>query len=262
MNNKTMYYIASLVLFIVGVAIIGIHVNNYRSSETYTNLSGTTGSDENLLVTGRITATSRGHQLGRSMFPDSLGNVILTPENSGQVRIKGDTVIDGAVMGQSLCLGNDKTTCINKTTIDNVNRFQQTYQQEQPAIYRSSVNGTKCLDVAGANPRDGNKIQMWDCNGTGAQKFTYSPTTKQVKNVATGKCLDVERGVNANGTRIQLMSCNPDNVNQKFSFNPVTNAFHWVGNPARCVDRPNGSTANGAEIRLWDCNSSHAQTWY
>ena len=34
----------------------------------------------------------------------------------------------------------------------------------------SSWNG-KCIDVPGSRFEDGNRLQMWDCNGTGAQTF-------------------------------------------------------------------------------------------
>src|SRR4051812_25189051 len=32
----------------------------------------------------------------------------------------------------------------------------------------------KCLDVAGANTADGTAVQIYDCNGTGAQNWTRS----------------------------------------------------------------------------------------
>src|SRR5438067_9319349 len=34
-----------------------------------------------------------------------------------------------------------------------------------------NTNSGKCLDVAGGNPSDGTVVQLWDCNGTNAQKW-------------------------------------------------------------------------------------------
>ncbi|MGW5490396.1 carbohydrate-binding protein, partial [Streptosporangium sandarakinum] len=62
----------------------------------------------------------------------------------------------------------------------------------------------KCLDVAGANPADGTKVQLYTCNNTAAQNWTVSG--QQLK--ALGKCLDVAGGATTDGTKIQLYTCN------------------------------------------------------
>ncbi|MFF4229410.1 ricin-type beta-trefoil lectin domain protein [Streptomyces sp. NPDC001820] len=37
--------------------------------------------------------------------------------------------------------------------------------------------GGKCVDVAGANSANGTAVQLYDCNGTGAQQWRASQTT-------------------------------------------------------------------------------------
>ena len=64
----------------------------------------------------------------------------------------------------------------------------------------------KCLDVAGANSADGTAVQIYDCNGTGAQNWTRS-TDGTVK--ALGKCLDVSAGSVANGAKIPASQSSP-----------------------------------------------------
>src|SRR6186997_1097182 len=61
--------------------------------------------------------------------------------------------------------------------------------------------GGKCLDVAGSVSANGAKVQLYDCNGTGAQQWTIGDdgTIR-----ALGKCLDVAGGTNANGIKVQL----------------------------------------------------------
>ncbi|EDY67128.2 glycosyl hydrolase, partial [Streptomyces pristinaespiralis ATCC 25486] len=51
--------------------------------------------------------------------------------------------------------------------------------------------GGKCLDVAGGSSADGTAVQLWDCNGSAAQRWTLrSDGSVQ----ALGKCLDVTSG--------------------------------------------------------------------
>ena len=65
--------------------------------------------------------------------------------------------------------------------------------------------GGKCVDVAGAATANGTAIQLYDCNGTGAQRWSTANGT--LVNTGSGKCLDVTGGNTANGTRLQIWSC-------------------------------------------------------
>ena len=63
----------------------------------------------------------------------------------------------------------------------------------------------KCADVAGANSANGTAVQLYDCNGTGAQQWT---TNADGSIQSLGKCLDVTSASTADGTPIQLWDCN------------------------------------------------------
>jgi Ricin-type beta-trefoil lectin domain len=49
----------------------------------------------------------------------------------------------------------------------------------------------KCLDVRGAGRADGTPVQIFDCNGTGAQKWIYTGLGT-IFNLGSGKWLDVK----------------------------------------------------------------------
>jgi Ricin-type beta-trefoil lectin domain len=49
----------------------------------------------------------------------------------------------------------------------------------------------KCLDVRGGGTADGTPVQIFDCNGTGAQQWIYTGTGT-IFNLRSGKCLDVK----------------------------------------------------------------------
>ncbi|MET8446858.1 lectin [Streptomyces sp. NPDC005209] len=113
----------------------------------------------------------------------------------------------------------------------------------------------KCLDVAGANSADGTPVQLYDCNGTGAQQWTVG-TDGTIR--ALGKCLDVTGNSTADGAKAQLWTCT-GGANQKWT---VT-AAHDIVNPQadKCLDVTDNSSANGARAQIWSCTGAANQKW-
>ncbi|MFF5856472.1 lectin [Streptomyces sp. NPDC012751] len=113
----------------------------------------------------------------------------------------------------------------------------------------------KCLDVAGASSADGTPVQLYDCNGTGAQQWTVGGdgTIR-----ALGKCLDVTGGSTADGAKTQLWTCT-GGANQKWT---VT-AAHDIVNPQanKCLDVTDNNSANGSRIQIWSCGGGANQKW-
>jgi dienelactone hydrolase len=60
----------------------------------------------------------------------------------------------------------------------------------------------KCLNVAG----DGTGVNLWTCNGSGAQKWTVQAHGNGV-NTGSGKCLDAIGQGTGNGTGLQVYAC-------------------------------------------------------
>jgi beta-glucanase (GH16 family) len=114
--------------------------------------------------------------------------------------------------------------------------------------------GNKCVDVSGANTANGTAIQIWDCNGTGAQQWTRQGDTLR----ALGKCMDVMYGGTANDTKVWLWDCNGTGA-QVWQ----VGANNTLRNPqsGRCLDLPNGNTANGNQLIIWDCHGGTNQQW-
>src|SRR5271166_4665026 len=139
------------------------------------------------------------------------------------------------------------------------------YDLDTPSVvkarYRSAGpirgNGGKCIDDAGAATNDGTAIQIWTCNGTTGQNWTWNSSDGTLH--ILGKCMDVTGGGTANGTQIQLWDCNGTGAqqwrwrNQNRLVNPQS---------GRCLDVTGGSTADGTQLQIWDCNDTAAQAWY
>ena len=118
----------------------------------------------------------------------------------------------------------------------------------------SVLNANKCVDDANSSSTDGNKVEIWDCNGGGNQNWTLASNgTIQIY----GKCLDITGASTANGALVELWTCNGGG-NQVWT---VTNGT--LVNPAsgRCLDDPGFTTTNGTQLDLWDCNNGSNQHW-
>ncbi|MEV6108011.1 family 16 glycosylhydrolase [Streptomyces sp. NPDC051940] len=116
--------------------------------------------------------------------------------------------------------------------------------------------GGKCLDVAGANTANGTAVQLYDCNGTAAQRWTVG-SDGTIR--ALGKCLDAAAAGTADGTRVQLWECNGTGA-QRWAYN--AGSHDVVNVPAnKCLDVKDWSTANGAATQLWTCTGGANQKW-
>jgi beta-glucanase (GH16 family) len=113
----------------------------------------------------------------------------------------------------------------------------------------------KCIDIPGANPADGTQLQIWDCNGTVAQQWTFA-TDGTVR--AMGKCMDVAWGSTANGANIQIVGCN-GNPAQQFVLSAAGDLVNPQAN--KCVDVRDWNSANGAKLQLWECTGGANQKW-
>jgi hypothetical protein len=61
------------------------------------------------------------------------------------------------------------------------------------------------MDLTSAGTANGTQVQLYDCNGTAAQKWTYTSGT--LVNPVSGRCLDATGASSANGTRLQIWDC-------------------------------------------------------
>ncbi|MFE4049087.1 ricin-type beta-trefoil lectin domain protein [Streptomyces sp. YIM B13518] len=115
--------------------------------------------------------------------------------------------------------------------------------------------GGMCVDVAGASTADRTPIQLHDCTGVDAQKWTLGGdgTVR-----ALGKCLDVRGASTADGTPVQLYTCNG------------TKAQQWAYTSARdltnigadkCLDTKGGSSADGTPLQIRTCTGAAHQKW-
>ena len=118
----------------------------------------------------------------------------------------------------------------------------------------TSALAGECADDNHSGLGNNTAIQLWDCNGTNAQRWTVlGDGTLQVM----GKCMDVTNSGTTNGTKVQLYDCNGTGAQQwqvhsGGLFNPES---------GRCLDDPGSTTNNGTQLQIYDCNNTNAQVW-
>ena len=125
----------------------------------------------------------------------------------------------------------------------------------QAAIGTITGISGKCLDHSGTGTSDGNKVQIWSCNGGAAQKWTHDADGALVG--PGGKCLDVAGGSNANNTAVRLWTCNGTNA-QKWSFTGGQMKSALGG----CLNVKNASSTDGTAVELYACvASAPSEAW-
>ncbi|MEY9932975.1 hypothetical protein ABH926_007628 [Catenulispora sp. GP43] len=157
----------------------------------------------------------------------------------------------------------------------------------------------RCLDIDGDGTAVGTKVELWDCNGVGGQKWIQQGNGSLL-NPQSGLCLDDPSGNTANGTQLQIYTCNGttaqaflvngggtvnapgsqcvdvtgDDIGGNLSLvqlwdcQPYAVDQHWYHNSngsletlGRCLDIDGNGTAVGTKVELYDCNGVGGQVW-
>ncbi|MER8010393.1 family 16 glycosylhydrolase [Streptomyces sp. NPDC094149] len=115
--------------------------------------------------------------------------------------------------------------------------------------------GDMCVDVAGASAADGTPIQLHNCTGNDAQKWTLG-SDGTVR--ALGKCLDVKAASHNDGAVVQLYTCN-GTAAQQWTYT----AAHDLTNTGagKCLDAKGNSSADGTPLQIWTCTGAANQKW-
>lgn len=114
----------------------------------------------------------------------------------------------------------------------------------------------KCIDVPNSNFSDGVPLQIWTCNGTAAQRWTFQGdgTVR-----AGGLCMDLAWGDSTNGTTVQIVNCN-GNVAQQWVLSGAGDLVSIAAN--KCVDVQGWNGSNGTKLVIWECHGGANQKWW
>jgi Ricin-type beta-trefoil lectin domain len=113
---------------------------------------------------------------------------------------------------------------------------------------------SKCLDDRGAGFTNGNIVDIWSCNGTAAQQWTFNNGELEV---ALGKCLDNSSG-GLNGTKLVLWTCNGHKAQ---TWTHLSNGEYVLESNGLCLTDPSDSTTNGTQVQIRTCKANADQKW-
>jgi GH25 family lysozyme M1 (1,4-beta-N-acetylmuramidase) len=128
------------------------------------------------------------------------------------------------------------------------------------------VTGGKCLNDVGNKSANGTQADIWTCNGSTAQQWTY---VKDGTLRIHGKCLVPPSSSPASGAKVALASCTGSPVQQWWltyprSISPSLGAIPiTLLNPASgmCLSDTGWSTTNGTRVVVGSCNGFKNQAW-
>jgi hypothetical protein len=135
-------------------------------------------------------------------------------------------------------------------------------QLASPGHAAAALNATqsaKCVDTAKSAFANGTKEEIYTCNGTSAQSWTYTASGQLT--VDSGQfCLDVEGQGTANSTHVDLWTCN-GGANQQWSFGP--NHTIVSTQSGKCLNVSEAATANDSQLIIYTCDAAANEefTW-
>ena len=112
-----------------------------------------------------------------------------------------------------------------------------------------------CVDVRGASTANFTPVQVYTCNGTGAQQWAVGAGNTLR---ALGKCLDIDAAGTANGTTVDLYDCNGTGAQV---WVPQSNGSLVNPQSGKCLDDTNWSTTPGTQLQIWSCSGNANQAW-
>lgn len=220
---------------------------------------------------------------------ESSGNAGTTEKNDGDA-VVGDTEADGGNVVDEEGTGvKDESSSVDSVTnsVPSANNSltpPATADSQGPAdevvesnktvddgIYAigSSLDSTKVIDVPAGNATNQQSVQIFDGNGSDAQKWEikwhvidgdYGYYT--IGLAGTNKVLDVEAGNAYDGATVWLFDYNGTDA-QRWSIKKndagFWSIFSFLGN--YCLDIEGAGTANGTKIWLFSSNNSPAQSF-
>jgi len=192
-------------------------------------------------------------------------------DNTGaqQWRVRYPNALENPETGK--CLDDPDSTTTDTTQLD-IYTCNQTAAQKWALPYTTPTSsgevvsgvpasgataaGGECMDNFHGYTPDGNKVDIWTCNGgVGSQLWTVeADNTIQI----AGKCLDNNGDVAKDLNPVDLWTCNSHDSEQWIPrsdgslFNPET---------GMCLDDNNSTTANGTQLEIYTCNGAANQRW-
>jgi len=127
-------------------------------------------------------------------------------------------------------------------------------------VIRLRKHTGKCLDITGGSLKNGNKLEIWECNNVAAnQNWVWDSANNALRTGANPqKCLDF--GEMNNGSPAQIWDCNGNHA-QFIRYDEKSGNYHNYN--GGCLDLWEKNLNHGSLVQTWDCGGKWAwqQQW-
>jgi len=113
-----------------------------------------------------------------------------------------------------------------------------------------------CVDDRSASTANYNPVQVYTCNGTDAQQWTFDQADDTLQ--VLGMCLDIYAGGTTDGTLVDLFYCDGSGAQV---WQPQSDGALYNPQSGKCLDDTNWSTTPGTQLQIWDCTGNANQQW-
>ena len=130
-----------------------------------------------------------------------------------------------------------------------------------PPYPNGTVGGyhSLCLDDYGSSAANGTKVDLYTCNGSGAQNWTLKAASKNAAGnyvgeleAQNGACVN-DAGYGGTGSKVLLWSCT-NTSNEVWTYWPKYLEYSVsYGGHTYCLNDPGYSTAKGTQQIVWTC---------
>ena len=130
----------------------------------------------------------------------------------------------------------------------------------------SKLDDQKALDISGGSMNSGANLQLYENNGTDAQKFIITKTgdTYRITSLNSGMTLDIAGGSIQSGTNVRQYFNNNTAAQRWFLRNTGDGTCYFAAgnNGANVLDVSGAETANGTNLWVYAANGTNAQKFY
>ena len=149
-----------------------------------------------------------------------------------------------------------------RTRLDQIAKNNLNVVADGAYVIRSALNDKMVLDVNAGSTANGANIQVYEYNGSNAQKFLITNDAKgyvTIKNIGSGKFVSVD-GKGWNGNNV-IQSAQSNGWNQKWIIVKTNNTYQIVSalNDSFVLDVTAALAMNGTNIQIYESNGTKAQ---
>ena len=139
------------------------------------------------------------------------------------------------------------------------------YKTINDGVYtiESAVKNNMVLDISNSSRDNEANLQLWESNGTDAQKFNIFYSQEglyEISPLCSGKRIDVKHSGQANGTNVWQWEANGTDA-QKWYIEPTGNGYYNIISKCNglCLDVHGAQTEKGTNIWCYSKNRTDAQ---